>query len=90
METQTTILNIINELFCEQKNIGRSFSFDEIYKEVELNLESKWTNKNAKEISKSKLSENKMGEVYKLLTLDGRFIRHDDGTWSSRKINEAF
>ena len=90
METKTTILNTINNLFVAKENKDRFFTFVEIYNEVSSLLEEKWTKDNLKEFSKSKLTEHKMGEVYKLLTLDGRFIRHDDGTWSNRKINEAF
>ncbi len=85
----TTILDIVNKLFEAKENEGRFFTFDEIFKQVESSLNETWLQENNNVISKSNLLENKMGIVYKLLTLDGGFIRHEDGTWSKRKMNES-
>ncbi|MDK2819503.1 MAG: hypothetical protein KFW07_01570 [Mycoplasmataceae bacterium] len=85
----TTILNTIDELFNEKANEDRDFSFDEIFAKVESVLSEKWLKNNPKFLSKELISKNKTGETYKLLTIDGRFIRHEDGTWSKRKFNEA-
>lgn len=85
----TTILKTIDELFNEKGSENRDFSFEEIFEKVESVLSEKWIKNNPKFLSKELISQNKIGETYKLLTIDGRFIRHEDGTWSKRKINEA-
>ncbi|MGL5308659.1 MAG: DNA-directed RNA polymerase subunit delta [Metamycoplasmataceae bacterium] len=84
-----TILTIIHSLFNDKSNEDRQFTFQEIFEKVESMLFEEWNSNNTKSISKDKLLEIKMGETYKLLTLDGSFVRHEDNTWSKRKINEA-
>lgn len=84
-----TILNIINSFFNDEENKERVFTFQEIFEKVEQTLKDEWNKNNNKSLNKEQMTENKMGEIYKLLTIDGRFIRHEDGTWSKRKINEA-
>ncbi|MGL6125083.1 MAG: DNA-directed RNA polymerase subunit delta [Metamycoplasmataceae bacterium] len=82
-----TILNIIHSFFNEDKMGEKQFTFQEIFERVESILTEDWLNNN-KSATKEKIREVKMGEIYKLLTVDGNFIRHEDGTWSKRKINE--
>ncbi|MGL5617522.1 MAG: DNA-directed RNA polymerase subunit delta [Metamycoplasmataceae bacterium] len=84
-----TILSVIHSLFNNESNEEREFTFQEIFDKVEFVLSEEWNSNNARSLSKDKLRETKMGEIYKLLTLDGSFVRHEDNTWSKRKINEA-
>lgn len=84
-----TILDTIHSLFSDNKNEGRAFTFAEIFEKVESILGPEWKSNNLKSLSNEKIMENKMGETYKLLTVDGGFIRHEDGTWTKRKINET-
>ncbi len=84
-----TILEAIGILFDAKGNEDREFTFSEIFEKVESLLLEKWLAHNSKELSKDQILINKMGETYKLLTVDGRFIRHEDGTWLKRKTNQV-
>ncbi len=85
----TTILETIHALFNAEENKGRDFTFNEIFDYVKSILNEGWQKNNTLFLSKDKVVEKKSGETYKLLTVDGGFVRHEDGTWSKRKINEA-
>ncbi len=84
----TTILGTIGSLFDAKGNEDKEFTFSEIFTYVESLLLDKWLENNSQELPKNKILTNKMGETYKLLTVDGRFIRHEDGTWLKRKTNQ--
>ena len=84
-----TILETVHALFNAEENKGRDFTFIEIFDYVKSALVEQWLGNNSLSLSKDQLIEKKSGEVYKLLTVDGGFIRHEDRTWSKRKINEA-
>ncbi|MGL5205394.1 MAG: DNA-directed RNA polymerase subunit delta [Metamycoplasmataceae bacterium] len=84
-----TILSVIHSLFSNESNEEKQFTFQEIFDKVESILSNEWNNNNTRSLNKEELKEIKMGEIYKLLTLDGSFVRHEDNTWSKRKINET-
>ncbi|MGL4252100.1 MAG: DNA-directed RNA polymerase subunit delta [Metamycoplasmataceae bacterium] len=84
-----TILSVIHSLFNSEKDKEKQFTFQEIFDNVESILSEEWNSNNTRSLSKDDLKEVKMGEIYKLLTLDGSFVRHEDNTWSKRKINET-
>ncbi len=86
---KTTILETIHALFNAEENKGRDFSFNEIFDNAKSILADVWQDNNPQNLSQDKILEKKSGETYKLLTIDGGFVRHEDGTWSKRKINES-
>ncbi len=86
---KTTILETIRALFNAEENKGRDFTFDEIFDNAKSILLVSWQNNNPQNLSNDQILEKKSGETYKLLTIDGGFVRHEDGTWSKRKINES-
>lgn len=74
-----SILSIIKDFMKKEGNVGVSFTFDQIFEQVEKALSPEWAkNKN---IDFDEMVLNKKGETYKLLTIDGSFIRNDDGSF---------
>ena len=64
--------------------IGNSSkTFDEIFSTVSKKLLNNWKLEASKNISENELLEKKRGEFYKLLTIDSRFFRNNDGTWTT-------
>lgn len=63
----------------QNKNAGKNFTFDEIFMQVEKALSSDWAKR--KDIDFDEMLLRKKGETYKLLTVDGSFVRNDDGTF---------
>ncbi|APJ38189.1 DNA-directed RNA polymerase subunit delta [Mycoplasmopsis pullorum] len=62
----------------------KSYKFDTIFDEIERQLKDYWEeNLVTEQQSYEKLRVKKIGELYRLLTVDGRFIRNNDETWSS-------
>lgn len=72
-----TILSVIKEFMSKSKN--KSYTFDEIFEQVEKQLSAEWAKNTSKDFDDIIL--NKKGETYKLLTIDGSFIRNEDGTF---------
>ena len=64
--------------------IGNSSkTFDEIFSTVSKKLLNNWKLEAGENISENELLEKKRGEFYKLLTIDSRFFRNNDGTWTA-------
>ncbi|TPR54658.1 DNA-directed RNA polymerase subunit delta [Metamycoplasma neophronis] len=57
--------------------------FKSLFEGVEAELFPRWRAETSPEISDEKLLENKRGELYRLLTIDGRFFHNEDGTWTT-------
>lgn len=74
-----TILSVIKEYMQLDKNRGDDFSFEQIFEQVEKALSSEWAKQ--KDLDFDEIVNKKKGETYKLLTVDGSFIRNDDGTF---------
>ena len=74
-----TILSVIKEYMQLDKNRGDDFSFEQIFEQVEKALSSEWAKH--KDLDFDEIVNKKKGETYKLLTVDGSFIRNDDGTF---------
>lgn len=84
----TTMLEIAIDFVSEDYN--QSYEFYEIFERVESLLKDSWIEKfvnteNGKDYEK--VRELKMGELYRLLTVDKEFSRNMDGTWKKRLIN---
>ncbi|QZE12532.1 DNA-directed RNA polymerase subunit delta [Mycoplasma sp. Ms02] len=80
-----TMLDIALSVVCEDATL--SFEFDQIFEVVENNLKEHWNNTLVSENqSYDDLRVKKMGELYRLLTVDGRFVRDKDGLWSAREL----
>ncbi|VEU59689.1 DNA-directed RNA polymerase subunit delta [Mesomycoplasma neurolyticum] len=77
------IINLAVEIL--QKN--ESLEFYEIFDYVKKHLFSIWSEdeKVRTNSETNALIEKKMGELYKLLTVDRHFIKNNDGTWTLNK-----
>ncbi|MGL5357588.1 MAG: DNA-directed RNA polymerase subunit delta [Metamycoplasmataceae bacterium] len=75
-----TILSVIKE---KMGNTIDEFAFDDIYQEVESQLNNQWKNQ-FPDLSDEQIRENKIGETYKILTIDGSFIRTPEGLWRKK------
>lgn len=77
-----TMLDIAID-FVYNKEHESAFEFNEIFDVVEDELRGYWIqNLVNDDLPYVKLREKKIGELYRLLTVDGRFIRNNNGTWS--------
>ncbi|MEE3928069.1 hypothetical protein V2E24_00565 [Mycoplasmopsis ciconiae] len=60
-----------------------AYEFEDIFENVENELMDRWNQELVNDkLTYAKLRVKKMGELYRLLTVDGRFVRNNDGTWS--------
>ncbi|UUM19356.1 DNA-directed RNA polymerase subunit delta [Mycoplasma sp. 1018B] len=58
-------------------------TFEEIFNVVEKELKAKWELEvEEKETTYENIRFNKVGELYRLLTVDSRFVRNVDGLWT--------
>lgn len=77
-----TMLDIAIDFVYKEEHEG-AFEFNEIFEVVEDELRGYWIqNLVNDDLPYVKLREKKIGELYRLLTVDGRFIRNNNGTWS--------
>ncbi|QKT05519.1 DNA-directed RNA polymerase subunit delta [Mycoplasma sp. OR1901] len=78
-----TMLEIAIEVISSDTT--SSFTFEEIFQKVEEELGEVWAQsyKDDENFTLEKIKEKKMGELYRLLTVDMRFTRNLDGTWIS-------
>lgn len=67
----------------EENNKDSDFTFEQLFEQVEKELSPEWAKNNT--IDFDEIVNNKRGETYKLLTVDGSFIRNDDGTFKLRQ-----
>ncbi|WP_036453097.1 DNA-directed RNA polymerase subunit delta [Mycoplasma buteonis] len=83
MKTKT-MLEIAIETISE--DTLKPFTFDQLFEIVEAELKDKWIDTLEDRFSDEqyqKVRTRKMGELYRLLTVDKRFSRNSDGTWQS-------
>lgn len=67
----------------KENNKDSDFTFEQLFEQVEKELSPEWAKNNT--IDFDEIVNNKRGETYKLLTVDGSFIRNDDGTFKLRQ-----
>ena len=77
-----TILSVIKEFMNKSKR--DDYTFDEIFEQVEKQLSIEWAKDNSQDFDE--IIINKKGETYKLLTIDGDFIRNEDGTFKLKRL----
>ncbi|MGZ9755630.1 DNA-directed RNA polymerase subunit delta [Mycoplasma sp. 394] len=78
----TTMLEVAIEKV--NSNPLYSFTFAELFDAVEKELKDNWYFRFVKgepNLPYEKVRETKMGELYRLLTVDKRFHRNIDGSW---------
>ncbi|ADN68778.1 DNA-directed RNA polymerase subunit delta [Mycoplasmopsis fermentans] len=80
-----TMLSIALEYISEKSKDGKNIKFNDIFKEIKANLNDKWVaeaeNKN---LDFKDLETNKKGELYRLLTVDSRFVHKGNNEWTIR------
>ncbi|MBN4089289.1 hypothetical protein OF364_01420 [Mycoplasma enhydrae] len=74
-----TLLNIAEDILRGRKSIEFNALFDEI-KEI---LFERWRNETDPNVNDEQLLLKKRGELYRLLTVDGKFFHNADGTWTT-------
>lgn len=79
-----TILSVIKEFMRLDQNVGNDFTFDELFEQVEKTFSSEWAKQT--DMDFDEIINKKKGETYKLLTVDGSFVRNDDGTFKLKHL----
>ncbi|UUD35058.1 hypothetical protein NPA07_04605 [Mycoplasmopsis caviae] len=80
-----TMLSIVLEYTSEKCQGGKFVKFNDIFKEVRTSLSEKWSVEAAtKEIDFKDLEVEKKGELYRLLTVDSRFVHKGNNEWTTR------
>ncbi|MBN0919141.1 hypothetical protein JV175_00695 [Mycoplasma gypis] len=63
-------------------------TFEEIFNYVRDRFDEDWKNSKPEDYDLDLLYQNKRGELYKLLTIDGGFFRLADGRWTNNRPTE--
>lgn len=80
-----TIIDIAVDAICAKCSKGEEVEFMEIFNDVENILGGHWKSiAEQKNVDYSQIKENKIGELYKIMTLDARFVRKENGSWTKR------
>ncbi|AZZ65435.1 hypothetical protein DMC14_001360 [Metamycoplasma phocicerebrale] len=74
-----TLLDIAEDVLKEKESLDFATLFNKI-KEVLFN---RWRMETNFSITDEQLLTKKRGELYRLLTIDGRFFHNIDGTWTT-------
>ncbi|VEU62887.1 DNA-directed RNA polymerase subunit delta [Mycoplasmopsis bovirhinis] len=84
----TTMLEVASKFVLDNPN--QAFEFYQIFDKVEEELNDLWIKRllfKSDDNSYEQIRERKMGELYRLLSVDKTFLRNEDGTWSARHKN---
>lgn len=80
-----TMLDIAIDYTLSNCSDGSYVKYDDIFAEVEKNLKERWEDEaQKKEVKYATIRQNKLGELYRLLTVDARFRRNSKGEWTTR------
>ncbi|VEU78166.1 DNA-directed RNA polymerase subunit delta [Mycoplasmopsis columbinasalis] len=80
-----TILDIALDYMLASYSSGKYADFTDIFAFVENELGSKWREEaEEKNVSYETISEAKIGELYRLLTVDSRFLKGESNAWTIR------
>ena len=74
-----TMVDTAKDFLGHQKSV----EFDAIFDKVKEVLFDSWRAETPTELSDVEIINKKRGELYKLLTIDSRFFRNNDGTWTA-------
>ncbi|MGP1451541.1 MAG: DNA-directed RNA polymerase subunit delta [Metamycoplasmataceae bacterium] len=81
-----TIIDVAIEVIKEKCANYEYIEFKEIFDIVESELKDLWLEKAEKQgIDYKDILELKMGELYKIMTLDSRFVRNEEGLWTKKR-----
>lgn len=73
--------------FIHREN-NHEFSFYEIFDYVQEKMQDQWNEKFVSDSNSfESVRELKMGELYRIMTVDHRFARTADGNWISNETN---
>ncbi|WP_232954214.1 DNA-directed RNA polymerase subunit delta [Mycoplasmopsis phocirhinis] len=79
------MLDVVSEIAFNECKDGNFVEYNFLFDKVEAELRTKW-----EELALQKgedynvIRVNKLGELYRLLTVDSNFIRNSKGQWSIR------
>ncbi|ASI53630.1 DNA-directed RNA polymerase subunit delta [Metamycoplasma hyosynoviae] len=74
-----TMTEIAYQILLERKTL----TFDELFNSVKNVLLETWNEELSANYTIEQIIEKKRGELYKLLTIDSKFFRNNDETWTS-------
>ncbi|WP_412031760.1 DNA-directed RNA polymerase subunit delta [Metamycoplasma buccale] len=73
-----TMAEVAKEILSKEEKM----EFEIVFNKTKEILFSNWRLEASNDISDEKLIDIKRGELYKLFTIDGRFFRNEDGSWT--------
>ncbi|MBU4690519.1 hypothetical protein KQ874_02320 [Mycoplasma sp. ES3157-GEN-MYC] len=80
-----TMLDVVSQIAYEHCKDGKYVEFNFLFNKVEKELKEKWeveADEKGKEYDAIRV--NKLGELYRLLTVDSNFLRNAKGQWTIR------
>lgn len=81
-----TMLDITIEYTLKNCSDNNYVEFSDIFNSVENELTLKWHQEaEDKNVPYEQIKMNKIGELYRLLTVDSRFERNSKGLWTTRE-----
>ncbi|WP_406617083.1 DNA-directed RNA polymerase subunit delta [Mycoplasmopsis adleri] len=82
----STMLDLTIEYTLKNCANNKYVEFNKIFDAVEAQLKYKWEQEaREKNVPYDKIRLNKVGELYRLLTVDSRFERNAAGLWTTRE-----
>lgn len=78
-EQYKTLLDVAEEILQKKQNLD----FYTLFNSIQQVLFERWRNENDESVSDEQILLRKRGELYHLLTVDGRFFHNIDGTWTT-------
>ncbi|ENY69726.1 DNA-directed RNA polymerase subunit delta [Mycoplasmopsis arginini] len=78
-EQYKTLLDVAEEILQKKQNLD----FYTLFNSIQQILFERWRNENDESVSDEQILLRKRGELYRLLTVDGRFFHNIDGTWTT-------
>ncbi|ENY53968.1 DNA-directed RNA polymerase subunit delta [Metamycoplasma alkalescens] len=76
-----TLLDVVEEILDGKDNM----EFAKLFDMTQKILFPRWRNETDPNISDDAILLRKRGELYRLLTVDGRFFHNIDGTWTTKR-----
>ncbi|WP_373436250.1 DNA-directed RNA polymerase subunit delta [Metamycoplasma equirhinis] len=74
-----TLVDVAKEILDTKE----AMNFQDIFANVKSQLFDRWRAETSNNVSDDELLEKKRGELYRLLTIDGRFFHKENGEWTS-------
>lgn len=74
-----TLLDVAEEILKDKQ----SLDFYTLFNSIQEVLLERWRNEAIENTSDEQILLKKRGELYRLLTIDGKFFHNADGTWTT-------